>query len=209
MGFWDFFKKKEQSKTSPSQKSWVTLGPAYLEGLTIQSSFKNTPKVFEWRRQLATLTGETKFKIKYYGQLHPKYKELIIDTDFAPSLIFAVSPTTQNEILIFDGCKHGYNAIFCDTFTTGQIKKRKAENYYIDKEGNDTFEIVISAYYQIDYDSEKEDFIENIDNNGLIELENGSKVDFEVVKRNGFDFLQILAITNNGKEIEILSEELS
>ena len=48
-----------------------------------------------------------------------------------------------------------------------------------------------------------------MDENGLIELNDGNKVDFETVKRNGFDVLQISAITSKGKNIEILSEELS
>ncbi|MFN8437037.1 MAG: hypothetical protein U0V72_05295 [Cytophagales bacterium] len=208
MAFWDFFTKKEkiqnEAKVIKPKNSWAVLGPAYLDGLTTQTS-QNELKPFEWEGQLKSLSGETKFKIKFYGQLN---KKLIVGTDFSPALIFAYSTSTKEKILLFDGCKHGYNPIFCDTFTAEQLG-RTTDHFYVDKDGNDTFEIVISAYYQIDYEDEKEDFIENVDENGLIELNDGSKVDFDTVKRNGFDFLQISLITSKGTSIEILSEELA
>ena len=207
MAFWGCL-KKEKTKITKSKNNWAVLGPAYLDGFA-QHSPQDDLKLFEWEGQIKTKSGETEFKIKFYGQLHKKYNNLIVRTDFAPALVYAVASSTKEEILLFDGCKHGYNAIFCDTFTPEQLEKRSTNSFYIDKDGNDTFEIIISAYYQIDYDSEKEDFIESVNENGLIELNDGSKVDFEKVKRNGFDILQISAITSKGKNIKILSEELA
>jgi hypothetical protein len=160
----------------------------------------------EWRRQLKTASGQTKFKIKFYGQLHEVYKNLIVGTDFAPSLVFAVDNATGQEILLFDGCKHGYNALFCDTFTDEQIKNRTATNYYKDIDGNEIFEIVISTYNGVDYEDE---FAEEVDENGLIELIDGTKIEFEKVKRNGYDTLQIWATNDNGKTIDFVSEELA
>ncbi|WP_010522584.1 hypothetical protein [Aquimarina agarivorans] len=66
--------------------------------------------------------------------------------------------------------------------------------------------MIISTYNGIDYEDEYRD---EIDSNGEIELINGQKVDFEKVKRNGFDTLQIWAINENGNKIEIVSEELA
>lgn len=211
MGFWDIFKRdtKTAKTTAKPKNGWTALGPAYLDGLTTEHSSQDELKDFEWDGQLKALSGQTEFKIKFYGQLHKDFKNLIVGTDLSPALIYALDTSTNEEILIFDGCKHGYNAIFCDEYSQEQIENRKAGKFYIDKDGNDTFKIIISAYYQIDYDSDSEDFIENVDEDGLIELNNGSKVEFETVKRNGFDFLQISVIANNGKTIEILSEELS
>lgn len=213
MAFWDFFKKKgeikKKEKMIKPKNDWTILGPAYLDGLTIEVASQKELMPFEWKGQLKSPSGETKFSIKFYGQLHEDFNELIVMTDAVPALVYAVGASTKEEILIFDGCKHGYNAIFCDNFEKEQLEGRKANNFYTDKDGNDIFEIIISAYYQIDYDDENEDFIENVDANGLIELNDGNQVDFETVKRNGFDFLQILLITTEGKSIEILSEELS
>jgi hypothetical protein len=211
MGFWDIFKKetKTEKKIAKPKNRWTILGPAYLDGLTIEHSSQCELKHFEWDGQLKTSLGQTEFKVKFYGQLHENHKNLIVGTDSSPALIYALDTSTQKEILIFDGCRHGYNAIFCDEYSPEIIKNRKTESFYTDSNGNDIFKIIISAYYQIDYDSENEDFIENVDENGLIELNDGSKVEFETVKRNGFDVLQISVIANNGKTTEILSEELS
>ncbi|NOS91193.1 MAG: hypothetical protein HOP30_04685, partial [Cyclobacteriaceae bacterium] len=153
----------------------------------------------EWRRQLRTASGQTKFKIKFYGRLHEDYKNLIVGTDFAPSLVFAVDTTTGQEILLFDGCKHGYNALFCDTFTDEQIKNRPSTNYYTDSDGKDTFEIIISTYNGFYFD---EEFADQVDKNGLIELIDGTKMEFEKVKRNAYDTLQIWATNDNGKTID-------
>ena len=147
-----------------------------------------------------------KFKIKFYGQLHEDYTNLIVETDFAPSLVFAVDPSTGQEILLYDGCKHGYDALFCNTFTEEEIKNRPVENYYQDEDGNEIFEIVISTYNGTDFD---EDFGDQVDENGLIELIDGTKIEFETVKRNGYDWLQIWAINENGQIIELVSEELA
>jgi hypothetical protein len=107
---------------------------------------------------------------------------------------------------LFDGCKHGYNALFCDTFTYEQIKNRPTTNYYQDKDGNQIFQIVISTYNGVDYDDE---FADEVDENGLIELIDGTKIEFEKVKRNGYDTLQIWATNDNGKTIDFVSEELA
>ena len=107
---------------------------------------------------------------------------------------------------MFDGCKHGYNALFCDTFTDEQIKNRPVTNYYKDIDGNEIFEIVISTYNGVDYEN---DFADQVDEIGLIELIDGTKIEFEKVKRNGYDTLQIWATNDNGKTINFLSEELA
>ncbi|MCS3798801.1 hypothetical protein [Niastella sp. OAS944] len=181
------------------------LGPTYLDGLTEHISNPKDLRLHEWRRQLKTPSGQTKFRIKFYGRLHEKYNNLIVGTDFAPSLILAVDNVTGQEILLFDGCKHGYNAMFCDTFTAEQIQNRPATNFYNDKAGNEIFEIVISTYNGIDYEDELAD---QVDENGLIELIDGTKVEFNNVKCNGYDTLQIWAISEGGDTVNVVSEEL-
>lgn len=204
MGLLDIFKKDNKPNNSTTDNG--VLGPTFLDGLTEHIQNPKDLHSHEWRRQLKTTSGKTKFKIKFYGQLHEDYTNLIVGTDFAPSLIFAVDTSTGQEILLFDGCKHGYNALFCDTFTDEQIKNRPVTNYYADEDGKDTFEIVISTYNGVDYDDE---FADQVDENGLIELIDGTKIEFEKVKRNGYDTLQIWATNDNGKTIDFVSEELA
>ncbi|QNR24537.1 hypothetical protein [Croceimicrobium hydrocarbonivorans] len=204
MGLLNLFKRSH--KSSDAQADNGMLGPTYLQGFTDTIQNPKDLQSHEWRRQLKTAAGQSKFKIKYYGQLHESYQTLIVGTDFAPSLVFAVDPSNGAEILLFDACKHGYNALFSETFTEEQIKNRPVSQAYIDQDGNDTFEIVISTYNGIDYEK---DFAEHVDENGLIELIDGTKLEFEEAKRNGFDTIQIWASNEKGNTIELLSEELA
>lgn len=204
MGLYAIFKKSSKQPNSTTDNG--VLGPTFLDGLTEHIQNPKDLHSHEWRRQLKTPNGQTKFKIKFYGQLQENYKGLIVGTDFAPSLVYAVDISSGQEILLFDGCRHGYNALFCDTFTEDQLNNRPVTNDYKDKDGNDIFEIVISTYNGIDYEDE---FAGEVDENGLIELIDGKKTEFENVKRNGCDTLQIWAIGRNGKMIDIVSEELA
>ena len=204
MGLLDMFKKDSKPNNSTTDNG--VLGPTFLDGLTEHIQNPKDLHSHEWRRQLKSTSGEKKFKIKFYGQLHEEYKNLIVGTDFAPSLVFAIDVSTGQEILLFDGCKDGYNALFCDTYTDEQIKNRPATNYYADQDGADIFEIIISTYNGVDYDDE---FADQVDENGLIELVDGTKIEFEKVKRNGYDTLQIWVTNENGKTIDVISEELA
>ena len=202
MGIFDIFKGNKNSKKVSTTDNGV-LGPAYLDGLT--SNFNNPGKLssHEWRRKLVSKSGERNFRIKYYGNIHPSYK-LITQTEFAPVLVYAETINSKESILIFDGCKYGYNAMFCDQFTNEQIEKRPTDKYYLDQNGNDVFELIINTQNGIEYD---EEFWEEVDDNGNIELIDGSSVKFEEAKRNGFDWIMVKLVTKEGKEIDCLSEE--
>ena len=204
MGLFNLFKKNNKLN-GPTTDNGV-VGPSYLDGLTDHIPNPKGLHSHEWRRKLITSSGHTKFKIRYYGQLHDKHPNLIVRTDFAPSLVIAIDSLSNQEIVLFDGCKHGYNALFCDTFTNDQIQHRPVTNLYTDKDGNDTFELVISTYCGIDYDDE---FGDQVDENGLLELIDGTKLAMDIVKRNGYDTLQIWATREDGETIEMVSEELA
>ena len=204
MGLFDLFKKKENSSITTTDNG--ILGPTFFDGLTTHIENPKDLHSHEWRRQLKTKSGQTKFKIRFYGQLHNKYKNLIVGTDFAPSLVYAVDSENNEEILLFDGCSHGYDVLFCETYTNEQINNKLPSEFYFDQDGNDTFEIIISTYNGFDFD---EEMGEEVDDNGFIELDNGNKIEFEKAKRNGFDTLQIWAINEKGKTTEIISEELA
>lgn len=204
MGLFDLFKKDNKPRNSTTDNG--VLGPTFLDGWTEHILNPNNLHTHEWRRRLKTSAGHTKFQIKFFGQLHEENKNLIVGTDFAPSLVFAVEKSTQQEILLFDGCKHGYNAMFCDTFTDEQINNRPTTNFYIDQHGNDEFEIIISTYNGVNYD---EEFADQVDTNGFIELIDGSKIEFQTAKRNGYDTLQIWVINAKGRTINFVSEELA
>ncbi|MDY3317746.1 hypothetical protein PG291_10240 [Riemerella anatipestifer] len=183
------------------------LPPTYFDNFVTYDNSKYFKDLIdiEWRGQIKSSTNNRKFKIKYFGNILEKYN-YIVGTDFAPSLVFAVDIETGEEILLFDGCKHGYNAMLCDTFTNDQISNRPLTNTFIDKFGSDTFEVIVKIYNGIPYDEELEDF-QNEDGN--VELVSGEIVSADTLVRNGFDFLEIKLINEDGQETVIVEEELA
>jgi len=200
MGLFDNF-KKDKVKTTDNG----VLGPTFLDGLTEQINHPENLQKHEWRRRLKTASGQKKFKIKYFGQLHADYQNLIVGIDDTPVLVVAVEPVSGQEILLFDGCRHGYNAMFCDHYSE-QTKNRKADKLYKAPNGSEMFELTISTYNGIDYEDE---FASDVDVDGSIEMIDGTKVALETAKRNAFDTLQIFGMDESGKVIEIVSEELA
>jgi hypothetical protein len=204
MGIFDIFKKQNKSSIKTTENG--VPGPTYLNGFTTHIENPKDLQDHEWRRQLKSPSGQTKFKIKYYGQLHGTNNNLIVESDFSKQLVYAFDEENNTEILLFDGCKHGYDPIFCDTYTVEQINNRIADKIYSDKDGNELFEIIISTYNSFDFE---EEFREDVDENGFIKLDNGSTMKFEEAKLNAFDTLQIFAINESGIMIDIISEELA
>ncbi len=238
MGLFDFFKQKEKvvepiiEKVEESVKDYVRKGPFYLENY-VEDYETVSSNSYEWEEIIIASNGSTKFKIKYYGKPHDYYKNLIVGTDFAPSLVVAVEPNTGEEIVLFDGCSHGYNTIYCDEFSEEQRNNRPANNIYKDKDGNDLFRLYVKVFYQNDFEEEpflnKDDIIEfevgrfitiqeakkeddlilYIDDDGLIQLRDGRKLSKENLWRDSFDVIQIIATNDTGSSIEIVDHELA
>ncbi len=127
MAIFDTFKKHNKSNNSSTDNG--ILGPTYLDGLT--EHIENSKGLFysEWRRKLKSHSGQTKFKIKDFGQMHEDYGSLIIGSDFVPSLVFAVDIKTGPEILLFDGCKHVFDALLWTSYNYDQIENIPVEYY--------------------------------------------------------------------------------
>lgn len=177
-------------------------GPAYLEGVTVPVN----PEAWreeEWTGKLQTPEGHTKFYLFYYGEL---MDELIAATEFAPQLIVAEDAVTGQRYVLFDGCKHGYDAMLCDMYSDEQRNGRTPFLPYIDPDGEDTFEIRITVFYNVDWD---EEFSEDVNEEGQLELISGEMCSFAEAKRNGFDALSISVVNTSGLETEVAQEELA
>ncbi|WP_025677543.1 hypothetical protein [Paenibacillus polymyxa] len=178
------------------------LGPAYLDGWVIPEN----PEAWveqEWTGKLRSQAGNTKFHIFYYGEF---MDELIAVTEFAPQLIIAEDAVTGEQIVIFDGTRHGYDALLCEVYTEEQQNNRTPLLPYLDDDGEDTFEVTVTAFYNVDWDDE---FTDDVDENGQLELISGERCDFEEAKRNGFDAISITITSAKGLKTEILQEELA
>lgn len=132
--------------------------------------------------------------------------ELIAVTEFAPQLIIAEDAVTGEQIVIFDGARHGYDALLCEVYTEEQRNNRTPLLPYLDDDGEDTFEVTVTAFYNVDWDDE---FADDVDENGQLELISGERCDFEEAKRNGFDAISITITSAKGLKTEILQEELA
>ena len=150
--------------------------------------------------------GNTLFEVYYYGDLFEvKGKKLpfIVDNEAEiPCKIVAKDTETGEEILLFDGYRHGYNAMFCDEFDPEEVEKQTLVKYDIAP-----CKIHIDFGYSIDYEEEKEDY--EVDEEDRVTLINGENIPWEEVKRNGFDYISIICQTENGEKAEIVSLELA
>lgn len=150
--------------------------------------------------------GNTLFEVYYYGDLFEVKGEkfpFIVDNEAEiPCKIVAKDIETGEEILLFDGYQHGYNAMFCDEFDPEEVEKRTLVKYDIAP-----CKIHIDFGYSIDYEEEKEDY--EVDEKDRVTLINGETISWEEVKRNGFDYISIVCETENGEKAEIVSLELA
>jgi hypothetical protein len=124
-----------------------------------------------------------------------------------PAIVVAIDAQMQEEILLFDSSQHGHEALFGDT--DAQQSDQEARTFYQDQDGEDTFGVVLSAYYQIDYEDEEEGYLDEVDGQGSIILLNGRRMPFVEAQRNGFDCFQISVTNRFGRTTEVVSEELA
>lgn len=153
------------------------------------------------RFDLVAKNGNDRFKIQYYGEILPNTENLIVATDFAPQLVIAVEPISSEEIVLFDGTKHGYNAMFCDEYSD-----EKRQNRPLMLLNEKLFRVQIQVFYNIDYQAEREDFE---DENGNVESITGEMIDFQTLENEGFSSLAIIITDENGQSSELISEELA
>ena len=150
--------------------------------------------------------GNSLFEVYYYGDLFEVKGEklpFIVDNEAEiPCKIVAKDTETGEEILLFDGYRHGYNAMFCDEFDPEEVEKRTLVKYDIAP-----CKIHIDFGYSIDYEEEKEDY--EIDEDDRVTLINEENISWEEVKRNGFDYISVVCETENGEKAEIVSLELA
>ena len=179
----------------------------------------------EWRGQLQSSTGGRLFRIKYYDSLfkweikptpqhivhHQQhygrhFNGLVAGSDRAPELLFAIDIHSGEEILLFDGGRHGYSNLFCDTWEPRQLTNRMPSKFYTDSRGNQEFEIVVQAFFNVDYEEELDSFR---DESGTLRLISGEKTNLGYLLRNGFDAISIKGYDRQGDFVAIHSAELA
>lgn len=173
--------------------------PTYL-----QSYAENVEQLeaVESQLQLCSSTGTKQFEIWYYGDLLTIEGEALPFITGATARIVAKDPLTAEEILLFDATLHGYNALFCDEFTEEQRIHRPLRKYLLP-----TTEVVLSFFYNIDYDEEAEDY--EVDEHGNVQLLNGETADWETIKSIGYDAFAFYGKSEDGTLLAFAQEELA
>lgn len=110
--------------------------------------------------------------------------------------------TTGEEILLFDGAEHGYNAMFCDELGAEKVARRELAKFNLPP-----CKIRLKFGYSIDYDDEMDEYETN--EQGKVILINGGAASWDEVKANGFDYIAVSCEDEAGEMTEILSLELA
>ena len=174
--------------------------PSWLEG-----------HIKEWRqKRLTTVTlcstsGNEWLEVWYYGDLltiNGEPQLYIVPSYFAPELVAARDPESGEEFVVFDGGRHGYDNMFCDEHDLDELERRTLKRYEIPAS-----KLILELGYSIDYEDEKEDFQVNED--GMVALINGERMPWEQVKRDGIDYIALYYVNEEGKQVQILDNELA
>lgn len=170
-----------------------------------------TNHVKEWaKKRLTTVTlcstsGNERLEVWYYGDLltiNGEPQLYIVPSYFAPELVTARDPESGEEFVVFDGGRHGYDNMFCDEHDLDELERRTLKRYEIPAS-----KLILELGYSIDYEDEKEDFQVNED--GMVALINGERMPWEQVKRDGIDYIALYYVNEEGKQVQILDNELA
>ena len=174
--------------------------PSWLEG-----------HIKEWKqKRLTTVTlcstsGNEWLEVWYYGDLltiNGEPQLYIVPSYFAPELVIARDPESNEEFIIFDGGRHGYDNMFCDEHDLDELERRTLKRYEIPAS-----KLILELGYSIDYEDEKEDF--EVDESDTVELINGERMSWEQVKKDGIDYIALYYVNEEGKQVQILDNELA
>ena len=174
--------------------------PSWLEG-----------HIKEWKqKRLTTVTlcstsGNEWLEVWYYGDLltiNGEPQLYIVPSYFAPELVTARDPESGEEFVVFDGGRHGYDNMFCDEHDLDELERRTLKRYEIPAS-----KLILELGYSIDYEDEKEDFQVNED--GMVALINGERMSWEQVKKDGIDYIALYYVNEEGKQVQILDNELA
>ncbi|WP_244964918.1 hypothetical protein [Paenibacillus barcinonensis] len=180
----------------------VLHGPLYLDGLTKRET-QGVAHEVQWNGKLQAPDGHDQFHIFYYGDLDED--DLILWHDMTPLLVYAEHTVTGERYLLIDAAEQGYDAMLCETYPEEDVNNRPLRPY-LDVEGEDTFEVHLTAFYNVPWD---EEFGEDVEEDGTYELITGERVHFNEVKRNGYDAFAIRIRNRKGIDTEIVQEELA
>jgi hypothetical protein len=159
----------------------LNLGPTYYENTTQKIDAQENYENIEWRAKLKVKCKQ----IKYYGFINfyqESQKSLIMSIGYSPVIIIAVD-VNDNEILLFDGYIHGYDAICLNYGYTEEHIKNREPTELLFTENNQEFEVILSALYTTNYDDWIKSGSDHLDEKDRLEIIPNLFMDFIEFKR--------------------------
>ena len=142
---------------------------------------------------LTSSTGNTNLEIYFYGDtVKIKKTTYIVDAEL-PCLIIAKDTVTGEEFTVFDGMKHGYDAMFCNAPCDNAKRELGLYEYCNGK-------VQIKLGYSIDYEDEREEY--EFNENGEVILTYGV-LDWEQAKSIGFDWISLKFVDAKKKFVDL------
>lgn len=194
----------------PGKPSLVLQGPKYLRPFLtnldadLAAKFPVKYPGTIWRGQLVSSSQNKLFKIKFYGD---EFKDgCIAATEEAGQIVIAVDPVSNEEILLFDKARHGWDAFHSGFYEEERQIERPVDNWCQTEHGTDTFRLVITAYYN---EGTKETLLDEVDDNGMVELPSGDMLPLQDAFDDCFDSFGVDAIDEQGHAFKLISEELA
>ena len=130
---------------------------------------------------LTSSAGNTNLEIYFYGDtVKIKKTPYIVDAEY-PCLIIAKDIATGETFTVFDGMRHGYDAMFCNEACADVERELKLYEHCTGK-------IQITLGFSIDYEDEKKEY--DFNENGEVILMYGALC-WEQAKSIGFDWLSL------------------
>ena len=180
----------------------LELGHTYLENITTKIKPVGKFENIVWQARIKTKCRQ----IKYYGNyifIEYYQRSFIASTEFGPPVIIAVDER-GNDILIFDGCKQGYDNLFNHYNWKDDVIKNRIVSQNLFTRNHSSFEVIISAFYDKDFDGM---FKGELNSKGICEFDNGLCIELDKIKRDGFCFFEVMIEEEGDKPSPIFHSE--
>lgn len=173
--------------------------PSHLVGHVVPLEIEEGSRLFGLRSS----AGGEQFEITHCGSWLSEHA--LIASHDVPLLVLARALDTGEEIVLFDGGRHGYDALFVEAHDPDILAARRADQR-LELEGSSVFAVEVGVFDNIDWDDEEDDFR---DDEGVVRLVTGDAISSERLRADGFDSLGVTVIDAQGNRHDVVAEELA
>ena len=181
--------------------------PSHLVGHSVPVDSPEHPEIA--RSFALGAPGRVGYEVHFFGDvfpLAPREQLIVASPDPAlPALVLARPVGGGDDVVLFDGGRHGYDAMFVDEHDLDDLSAREA-SHRLEIDGATTFAITVTVYDNIDWDEEEDDFR---DDDGVVRLITGEAIDGDRLRADGYDAIAVEVTDAAGLQTTVVNEELA